>query len=295
MIQRIFIPGSEWLYFKLYTGHKSADRLLVDVIGPMVTRLLKSGQIVDFFFIRYSDPKPHVRLRLHIVVPEYYAPVFQTVFSAFGSCIESGLLSDVVCATYRRELERYGLRTMEAAERLFGVDSRAVIELLNRLQEAEDPEQDRWLLSLKLLDDMLEMFGYDMVAKSRLMEQVSRGFRQEFGCDKQPYSKQLDDKYRLYRALIEEVLEKNPESKDTAYSTVCLERCMEMMPVVNEICQRGDNGKGEVLLDNLLESYMHMTMNRLFRSKNRQFEMVVYHFLAKYYKSAMARKKYNRP
>lgn len=294
MTRRTFIPGSEWLYFKLYTGHKSADRLLTDVIRPMVSQLLGDGHIADFFFIRYSDPKPHVRLRLRISASEHYGQVFQAVSAAFGGCIENGLLADVVCATYQRELERYGSRTMETAERLFGVDSRAVIGLLAQITAAEDPEQDRWLLSLNLLDDMLTLFGYDMTAKSRLMEQVSMGFRREFGCDKQPYSKQLDDKYRAHRTVIEAALANRPDMAGS-YARVLNTRRDEMIPLADEIGRMGRNGEAEVPLDSLLESYMHMTMNRLFRSKNRQFEMVIYHFLAKYYKSALARMKYTRP
>ncbi len=28
MVQRLFIPGSEWVYVKIYTGAKTADKLL---------------------------------------------------------------------------------------------------------------------------------------------------------------------------------------------------------------------------------------------------------------------------
>ena len=65
-MERIFIPGSRWLFFKLYTGTQSADILLTRHIGPFVRRLCESGAIDDFFFIRYTDPLFHLRLRLHL-------------------------------------------------------------------------------------------------------------------------------------------------------------------------------------------------------------------------------------
>ena len=51
-MERIFIPGSRWLFFKLYTGTLSADILLTRHISPFVRRLRESGAIDDFFYIR---------------------------------------------------------------------------------------------------------------------------------------------------------------------------------------------------------------------------------------------------
>jgi len=44
-IKRTFIPGDEWLYFKLYTGPKTSNFILISVIKPIVTSLLKDSLI----------------------------------------------------------------------------------------------------------------------------------------------------------------------------------------------------------------------------------------------------------
>jgi len=41
-----------------------------------------------------------------------------------------------------------------------------------------------------------------------------------------------------------------------------------------------------------MASYSHMMVNRLFKSKQRLHEMVLYDFLHRYYKSEIARQKY---
>ena len=64
-IQRNFSIGSEWLYYKLYTGHKTADFILTEVIKPLTEEFLEKGLIDKWFFIRYADPKHHIRLRFH--------------------------------------------------------------------------------------------------------------------------------------------------------------------------------------------------------------------------------------
>ena len=73
MIQRKFIPGSQWLYFKIYTGVKTADEVLAHTIRPFLRELYAERWIDGSFFIRYNDPDFHIRLRLHIDRFENYA------------------------------------------------------------------------------------------------------------------------------------------------------------------------------------------------------------------------------
>ena len=66
MVDKIFIPGSEWVYFKLYTGTKTADAILQNELYRYIRELLNNGIIDKWFFIRYTDPDFHIRLRLHL-------------------------------------------------------------------------------------------------------------------------------------------------------------------------------------------------------------------------------------
>jgi len=52
--KRTFIIGDEWLYFKVYTGYKTADTLLTDTVFPLSQYLLKEKLIDHWFFIRYA-------------------------------------------------------------------------------------------------------------------------------------------------------------------------------------------------------------------------------------------------
>jgi len=64
-MKRTFILGEEWLYYKIYCGAKTADLLLTDTLRPLLNRLTATNQINQWFFIRYTDPENHIRLRLH--------------------------------------------------------------------------------------------------------------------------------------------------------------------------------------------------------------------------------------
>ena len=53
--KRLFIVGSEWVYYNIYVGPQSSDLVLIDVIKPFAEKLI-SKQIIDkWFFIRYKD------------------------------------------------------------------------------------------------------------------------------------------------------------------------------------------------------------------------------------------------
>lgn len=288
-MQRELIPGSGWLYFKLYTGFKSADNVLTGHLYPVLTVLLRDRSIEDFFFIRYLDPDPHIRLRLRIGDSSRYAAVFEAMHRSLSACMADGLLSKVMCDTYRRELERYGENTMELSESLFCIDSRHILGLLGELQHVDSPEQVRWQISLRLLDDLLEAAGYDIAARSQLLERVGRSFMEEFMCDRQPYSKQLNDKYRASRPLIEQVMDQG--SLQPPLDGYLDDRRKELASVLRQIDELDRQGALQVPVDRLLASYMHMTMNRWFRSKNRVYELVIYNFLARYYKSVQAKGK----
>ncbi|WP_297806931.1 thiopeptide-type bacteriocin biosynthesis protein [uncultured Alistipes sp.] len=291
MIRRKFIPGSRWLYFKIYTGIKTADEVATRTLLPLLRELYEAKLIDDWFFIRYTDPDFHLRLRLLVARPEHYAAIFARIGSSVEPLVDNGAVVKVVCDTYVREIERYGAGTMEAVERLFGIDSRAVLELLDRVAEepADRRETVRWQLALLLLDDAMTAFGKEPEEKLRLFSNMAGNFKQEFGFTSHPFTRQINDKYRRYRAEIEKGL--SVREPFAAYEPVLRRRRAELERVAAEILRIKDEDAAPPLTDELLGSIAHMTMNRWFRTGNRQFELVVYDFLSKYFESSVARTK----
>jgi len=50
MENRTFIPGSEWVYFKLYTGTKMADIILKKEIIEYISEM-KKNDFIDKWFL----------------------------------------------------------------------------------------------------------------------------------------------------------------------------------------------------------------------------------------------------
>ena len=53
--KQTFSLGSEWLYFKIYCGIKSSDKILSEGITRLVDELLMDNMIEKFYFVRYTD------------------------------------------------------------------------------------------------------------------------------------------------------------------------------------------------------------------------------------------------
>ncbi|MEG0519340.1 MAG: thiopeptide-type bacteriocin biosynthesis protein [Bacteroidales bacterium] len=288
MEKRLFIPGSEWLYFKLYCGNKTADTILTDSILPLADQLLSEGQIDKWFFIRYSDPLFHIRFRIHISKAEDYGHVFASVSPVFERLVEHSSISKVLCDSYNRELERYGEIRYRDTETLFYVDSVYILQILRELKESPDIDLERWRAALRLIDDVLVGFGLTELEKRDFMFSQSEGFKKEFGYISIPFVRQLNDKYRENRKQIESVFS---EAGDKGFPEEINSLFAERRERIQELGILMFSGpiEDKKELYGYLAATIHMTMNRLFHSSNRMYEMVVYDFLYRQYKSHIAR------
>ncbi|MDP8931941.1 MAG: lantibiotic dehydratase, partial [Actinomycetota bacterium] len=129
--RRSFPPGSEWFYAKLYCGAATADRVVNELVGPLVRSVVASGATDSWFFIRYGDPDLHLRVRFNGPPGRLDAAVLPRLHAAAAPLLESGQIWRVQLDTYEREVERYGGdRGIELAEQVFQADSDAVLAIL---------------------------------------------------------------------------------------------------------------------------------------------------------------------
>src|SRR5262249_46724431 len=62
---RLRPPRRAWLYMKVYGGRDLQADLIAGPLSAFAQDACSEGLIDDWFFIRYADPDPHVRFRLH--------------------------------------------------------------------------------------------------------------------------------------------------------------------------------------------------------------------------------------
>lgn len=279
MVKRKFVPGSEWLYFKIYTGIKTADIILEESIEPLVTYFKENNLISQWFFIRYSDPNPHLRLRFKLTQTENYTEVLHKVNTTLTEYTNSGEISNILIDIYNREIERYGSNTIEEAETLFWNNSEFTLQCLHYTDE------EKLIISLFYIDELLDQLNLPIQEKLNWIKDFNEVFKKEFNADKKLNS-QLDKKYREFNPQLLDFIqsEEFSEERNTIISTIS-----ESASVLQTILNHHENESSESSLQTFFQSIFHMNINRMFISNQRLFEMIVYDYLFRYYKTVAFR------
>jgi lantibiotic biosynthesis protein len=290
-IQQDFPIGSQWIYYKMYCGHKIADTILQSAIHPLVQTLLEEKIIDSFFFIRYSDPNFHLRLRIYVADITRLGYVLNFVQEHIQKFLQQRLIWNVQNDTYKRELTRYGHQTIELAENLFYHDSIALLKFLE-LTEGDSREQLRWQWAIRAIDEWLNAFAYTPEQKLSLSEQIKNSFQAEFKADKF-LKEQLSNKYRKHKAAIEEIMDYDMNETNELFPLIEIlkEKTVAIKPVIYHLKKMEENQKIVPSINELMPSYIHMLVNRIITSSPRQHELVIYDILYNYYRSAIAREK----
>jgi thiopeptide-type bacteriocin biosynthesis protein len=144
-------PGGEWIYAKLYCSAESQTDVLAQRLGPLVDHLPEG--IDRWFFVRYSDPDPHLRLRFHGEPAILNSQLLPAIGRWAAKLREIGCARTLVLDTYDPELERYGgPEAISRAEELFHADSLLVLEQLRMLQRVADPPETVLLAAFSCVD-----------------------------------------------------------------------------------------------------------------------------------------------
>lgn len=287
-IRRSFALGSEWLYFKVYCGTTTADQILAQQVYPLVEQLKSKGWITKWFFIRYSDPHKHFRIRFLCPNTQNLGAVIDEFNRFMQAPLDNGKLWKIVTDQYEREIERYGTYSMEDSETIFCYNSQAILNCITLMQNNATEEDFRWLLGSKMIDALLNAFGLNAEEKKELMEPIKDGFAQEFGAHKGT-RKFLAIKFRNERKSISAVMSGECKS---AYLPLLAE-VEKYQKAVGAIAEHVKTllKESDIDLNGYLHSHIHMLMNRLFRSKQRLHEMVLYDLQYQFYKAEIAKEK----
>lgn len=286
--QRDFYPGAEWTYFNIYCSHIFGDKVLQEAIAPFLDNFCKKGIDIKWFYIRYENPDPHIRFRIHYAFSE---AIITELNKYLTPLLKDGIIFSIQIDTYKREIERYGEKNIELSEELFYFDSKATLKLISQMIEEGSDENLRWKIGVVSLGIMLDDFGISIKDRVILFENLYTNFLPEFvDNSNNQYVKlfkgSLDKEYRKHRGFLDQILRKKEYDEIKMFVSPYIERSKYVREIVEPI--RGNTKNNNELL-NLLQSYVHMTLNRLFFTKARMHELIIYYFMFQTYNSILHR------
>lgn len=287
--KRIFAPGSEWCYFKIYCGVKSADKILETYVAPLVEKLINEDLIEKWYFIRYYDSDWHLRIRLKLKDSQRIGKAISYTYTLLDSPLQNGIISKIQIDTYIQETRRYGIKNIGISESVFYIDSEMVLAYLKNTNPI-DRDTISWKFALKMVDDTLSIFNLNLNDKYVFTTELKNNFIAEHKNNKE-LKINLDEKYRVLKNEISEIMSKT--------GLICGE-VVELNKLLDSRNSQIRNEIQTLLNQNtinnnykLLSSYIHMMLNRLFNNRQRVHEMAIYYLINKYYKSQVTQSNRN--
>ncbi|KEO83491.1 lantibiotic dehydratase [Tumebacillus flagellatus] len=271
---RLYLPGSEWMFMKLY-GESRQEELIATKLIELLSAVEPQG--VDLsYFMRYADPNPHLRLRLHGQPDVLSSRILPLVHQWGSELLQEGMISKFVLDGYEPEIERYGgPELMKLVERVFHADSRVTASWVkaNRFGALQLPFDLVGVLSVL---DYLNLFGYSFREQVALMDQ---GFE----------TKEHLPLFREYRKTFLDIA--NPRDGEAGLLAhpdgALLHGMMNFRaPFVRQYAQeaRAAEQRGELYgtYQDLVFSVIHLHMNRLYgidRNQERKVMILSRHAL----------------
>ncbi|GHE73887.1 hypothetical protein GCM10018771_64820 [Streptomyces cellulosae] len=162
-------PGvSDVVLAALYGDIRRQDELLTRHLPVLLARL--GGP--EWWFIRFRDPDPHLRLRIALPAAEAFGEVVRAISAWADELRWAGLVSDLRYPTSFREMGRWGSgAAWEAAEKVFKADSRAV---LAQLSQTKQPRR-RSLVAAHIIAIASAFLGDTRAAMQWLIEHIPAG------------------------------------------------------------------------------------------------------------------------
>jgi thiopeptide-type bacteriocin biosynthesis protein len=285
---RLYVPGSDWLYVKLYVGSSTGDRILRHVVAAATSAAMEAGWTDRWFFIRYADPDSHLRVRFH-GDPRKLRTELQPLLSELcAPVLANRAVWRMQYDTYQPEVARYGgAQALALCEELFWIDSETVVKLLQCLPE-DGGSSMRWRIALLSMDSMLSDSGFDLVEKHALAQHSRDELAPEFGATSSGNRRYLDHKYRLERNALDETFAASSASAGALGTAMAImsQRTKRYAPVAHSI----RNVLTTVAWPSITRSCLHMHVNRLMRSAQRAHEFVLFDFLGRRYRSCLAQR-----
>jgi thiopeptide-type bacteriocin biosynthesis protein len=166
-----FLPGGEWLSMKLYLPFDGMD----DVIALLCAERLaaESARQADrWFYLRYADPEPHLRVRVHAATPDAVGALWFAWTDWARGLADRGLVRDVVVDAYVPETVRYGgPTTLPTIERFFCANS----ETTARFIHSAPVDVPREVAAGFAVDSIYRHWGFDVEQRLALAARVPRG------------------------------------------------------------------------------------------------------------------------
>ncbi|MFD7458830.1 MULTISPECIES: thiopeptide-type bacteriocin biosynthesis protein [unclassified Streptomyces] len=167
----------------LHSTTEDTDAFLTEEAAGLLDGLVASGQAAKWFFIRYGEGGPHLRIRVAGLSPSVAAELPSTLARAAKAVPSVGgpwpsHHGEVRVVEYVPETRRYGgPRALPTAEDVFVVSSRVAVAALRALRRQPAGGSGRLVLAADLAHATAYALGMDRVTAAKWLRGHAAGWR----------------------------------------------------------------------------------------------------------------------
>jgi thiopeptide-type bacteriocin biosynthesis protein len=242
---------------KLYCPRSLENDVIPESMLTFADNVVTAGLADSWFFIRYSDPDPHIRLRFHGSPPRLTGQLFATVCAWAAELMAQGIFLRYSFDTYEAEVERFGGSAgLAVAETLFSADSRGAASLLHELKRKIWPHDEITLLALSI-DDLVAAIGFDEAERLRWYRGQTDARSAEIGAE-----------FRQRKNVLRSVLGQPQQflggfPGGNAIASILSQRQEALAPVARRLRELTEQKLLSQPLDKLCGSFVHLHLNRM--------------------------------
>ncbi|ULT38780.1 lantibiotic dehydratase [Niabella defluvii] len=248
--------GNEWLYFQIFCPVYRSDQIL-NKIADYIDRTRQ--YLHKWFFIRYDEGGPHIRLRLNLKNTSVSSDLINVLSHVLQAELESGIVADIKLCIYRPEVHRYYPEQMENVESHFHVDSEFAISAIGEMLSSNA----RYRLCMDLYQSVESSDAIESVALDHMVSKMAENYNKEHYVKGEQF-KAINNDFRSFR--------QEPSPSLSLISTSSYKQLKQSL-IDTLFSYPG------LIRPKILAELLHMHINRLFISQQRTHEMVFYNFL----------------
>ncbi len=282
LAERREAPGSLWTYLKLYLSTHQQNELISGPLRQIVQQLREQGLCDYWFYIRYYDPEPHLRIRFHASDQERSKEVLIQAVTWGQRLAQRGLIGRFCVDTYEREIERYGgPQAIDYLEQVFSADSDVVSSLIASHHQ-QQLTLDLIAVAVMSLDALIAAWGLTLEQRVQHSQHLTQKYH-------------FADEFREQRKLLCELLAPWDIRYDPVVQqqrkhvyTLFAKHYTALPSIAQTISILAEQGVLKQPQEAMLHSLAHMHINRLL-GVNREQESKVYAFWHNTLKSIILR------
>lgn len=259
--QRYFIPNTEWIYYKIYINKSFYIKFLL-MLKKKLASLFSKNIIHCFFYLTFSDPDFHIRLRLNINTDNYNF-INNEISILIKKLYQENYIIDVSLNTYIREIERYGAENIKTIEEIFCVDS---IISLDFIDHSNKTQTNTWIYSLKLSLTYINFVFTEIEDKIFFIKNMKEKLSSILTHSKHN-TQWINEEYQKYFSEIKSCINDN--------SIINHQNKKKLELLINKL------DTTHYTLPYYIENIIHMHVTRITCSENRLYELLIYSTLYK--------------